>query len=289
VTRSVDVTSEEIMSRIGHCFVSDDLGDVTARWQSRHSAPLAAEVLKSAALDADISQRLGRNRRCPGHESTSVFRTGRDALRALARDGPWNWLLLRPEPDNLSHVDGGMGSVDEMRVYLAEHEEEVFFGVLRLRFGVGRLCRTKFVFVKFVGCEARAISRGQACGVQPKMQQAVAEFLSCSASMEINDSADLTLDGVIDRLHRVVIHDDDLKGDEGALQVYCIDAFRKALAAERIVSVRRHSAPERTMTCVKTPDKTSEETVKLSHADGAPLDWAVFGPCDAWVSRRPSK
>jgi hypothetical protein len=284
VTRAADVTSEEIMARIKHCFVADDLGDVTARWQNRHSAPLPAEVLKSAKLDADASKRPERSRRCPGHESTIAFQTGRDALRAMAHDGPWNWLLLRPDPNDLAHVDGGLGSVDEMREYLAEHEEEVFFGVLRLGFGVGRLRRTKFVFIKFVGCKARAISRGQACGVHPKMQQAVSEFINSSVSMEINGSSELTLDEVIDRLHRVVIHDDDLKRDEAALQVYCIDAFRKALEEERSVSVRRHSAPELAMNKAKPPDNTSEETVKLSHADSAPLDWAVFGPCEAWVS-----
>jgi|Transcript_49521 hypothetical protein len=292
VTRAADVTSEEIMSRIGHCFVADDLGNFTARWQSRHSEPLPSEVLKSVKLAADSSRELRRNRKCPAHESTNVFESGRDALQALAQDGPWNWLLLRPDPDNLTHVVGGMGSVDEMRECLADREEDIFFGVLRLGFGVGRLRRTKFMFIRFTGCKARAISRGQACGVHPKMQKAVAELINCSASMEINGSVDLTLEEVINRLHRVVIHDDDLKGDEGALQVYCIDAFRKALDEERRAKVRRHSAPDHEVNHVAIPDKTSEETVRLSHADGAPLDWAVFSPCQAWAggkAKRPSR
>jgi hypothetical protein len=229
VSRAEEVTIDEIMSRVGHCFVADDLGNHAAGWKGRRtetSDSRALESLRSGKPDFDS---IKRTRSCPGHESSNPVESGRDALRSMADGGPINWILLRPDPKGLPLVGSGTGSVDEMRTSLTDHANDVLFGVLRLSFGTGRLRRTKFALVYIVGRETSTMCRGGTCAVRPQMEQAVAVFVNSCTTMEIDSAEDFTLEAVIDRLQRSVIVDNEVQGDNAARQVYCIDAFRSAV------------------------------------------------------------
>lgn len=169
------------------------------------------------------------------------------ALRAVAEPtGPWNWVFLGPDPKNLQLVDGGLGSVDQMRESLNEHEDTVLFGLLRLGFGVGRLRRNKWVFVHGVGAKAGAVQRAKLATARPQMQEVIRGYAVLTTMLEIVDLQDLNVENVIDRVRRAAVIDDQELAGAGAserksgargsimtesksVSVFSEEAFRAAL------------------------------------------------------------
>jgi len=277
--------AEHLLEKVTPFFVKDDLGDVSFRWKNerqevvlpngrhgrRHSAP--------AGLGQETADRL---RRLPGHESTAEFTSGRDALRAVAEPlGPWNWVLVGPDPVQLPLVAGGAGSIEELQKYLAAHDDGVFFGLLRLGFGAGRLRRTKYIFVHVYGARVPAVRRGQLALHRVVMEKAVATFACCAVHFVDSVAEDLSLQMMIERVRRCGSVDDDVLGnDEAGLKRLSSDSFREALSEERQIADQRVPTPIVTtgVALAKGSALTVEEAVALIHDPDGPLDWVLFGP-----------
>jgi len=291
VTRSSEVNTEELLSRIANCFVADDLGNHSVEWATKSielQQSAVKPVQKPSATESTPTKGVRERRvRTPGMSDEKVFTSGRDALRAVESPlGSWNWVLLGPDPETLPITGGGSGSIDELQECLAQHEEEVLFGVLRLGFGAGRLRRTKLVFFHANGARVAAVRRGKLGAVRPKMEKAVKDLVHCSLAVEVNSTDDLSLEGLIERLRRTAIIDDDvLEGDSAAKSSLSLEAFRKALAEERrMVSTEADSpAVKCAAEAAQVPGAslTLEESIQLVHnPDG--LGWVVLGASEAW-------
>lgn len=296
VTHSSEVTTEELLARVGSCFVADDLGNHSVRW-ARQAAELhvgVGKVTQKAGVLEAMPEKDSQTRRVrlPGMSDETIFTSGREALRAVAEPlGRWNWTLIGPDPESLPIIGGGAGSIDELQECLATHEDEVLFGVLRLGFGAGRLRRTKHVFFHANGARVAAVRRGKLGAVRRRMEQAVKHLVHCSLAVEVNSPDDLLLEGLIERLRRSAIIDDDiLEGDDASLSTFSTEAFRKALAEERgVSSVGAAGPPEQPSTDVERApiiDSTVEESVNLVHAPNGALDWVLLGPNEAWTKPR---
>lgn len=298
VTRSSEVSTEELFSRIANCFITDDLGNHSVEWVTRGmelGQGAGKTVQKAIVTEATPTTDVRARRvRLPGMSEEKTFKSGRDALRAVeSLLGSWNWVLLGPDPETLPIKGGGSGSIDELQECLAQHEEEVLFGVLRLSFGAGRLRRTKLVFFHANGARVAAVRRGKLGAVRPKMEQAVKDLVHCSMSLEVNSTDDLSLEGLIERLRRTAIIDDDvLEGDRATRSSLSLDAYRKAQAEERrMVSTEAEPpAVKSAAEAAQAPgaDLTVEESIQLVHTlDG--LGWVVLGASEAWSKPKQRK
>merc|ERR1719367_40390 len=187
--------------------------------------------------------------------------SGRDALKAVAeKEGRWNWVLVGPNPETLPLVGGGSGGVDQMRDCLAQQEVEQkaekqfanFYGLLRLRFGTGRMGRTKYVFVQASRVDERAdegeetsptsgdnqkslkrgntmmsaVRHGQAMSQRGAMEKALLEFVHFAAKIEATSLDDLTVSNVVEKVQKVSTADAYLL----TLETYSValEEFQKA-------------------------------------------------------------
>mmetsp|Transcript_32206 Transcript_32206/g.75621 ORF Transcript_32206/g.75621 Transcript_32206/m.75621 type:complete len:651 (+) Transcript_32206:106-2058(+) len=280
VKRKEDATIAHVVKELGKVFVTDS-GDYDVQAYIKdleNSTPQRGSPRRSTMRASEG----GRSTR--SYKVANMFKDGRKALKAVGEPlGPWNWVFLGPDPDNLPIVAGGNGSVDEMTDCLSSHQAEVMYGLLRLGFGEGRLRRTKYVFVHAVGPEASAVTRARHTAQKPKMEKVIRSFVICSAAAEVATPEDLTLEDVIARVRRAAIVDDDvIAGDAPETSIFSVEAFRKALAEEQKAADEDDECGER----VPGTWYSVDEAVKLIHTPSGPLNWALFAPDENWLHRR---
>eukprot|EP00929_Paragymnodinium_shiwhaense_P029970 TRINITY_DN17068_c1_g1_i1.p1 TRINITY_DN17068_c1_g1~~TRINITY_DN17068_c1_g1_i1.p1 ORF type:complete len:869 (-),score=184.75 TRINITY_DN17068_c1_g1_i1:69-2675(-) len=287
--RRENITTESVLERIRKVFVADD-GDYSVKQVLKDYEDEIARRKreKPKAADKVIDEKTGAVR-CPGHNSVVGFQTGRDALRAVGEPlGPWNWLLIGPDPVNLPVVAGGDGSYDELRDCIAENDDKVLFGMLRMGFGEGRLRRTKYVFIHSNGPSMGAVKRGRFSAARPDMERAFSAFATCSTPIEIMGVEEFLLEDIIERVKKAAIVDEEvLEGDSNNKSAYTVEAFREALREERKIL---ESAPAilEDASGKKAPGADLEvlDAVKLIHAPDGPLNWALFVPSPDVFGRR---
>jgi len=289
VKRKSEVTTEQILSRVERFFTTDDL-NYTVKLMLSDCQVQLARGSSGDNLDGRLGLDAGRAVRLPGHQSSNLYSNGRDALKAVAEPlGPWNWVLMKPDPVQFQLVAGGAGSVDEMCEHLSNHSTDVLFGLLRMGFGVARLRRTKHVFIHFVGPNAGPVPRGRAATVRSAMEKEMAKLAAFSISLELSSAQDLTLEAVIGRMRKSSVIDDDvLDGDKPEKNVYSCEAFREALREERQIIRPPEEVHEHNARRAKFRDLAAEEVVGLVHTLHGPLNWALFGPSAEAISKRQS-
>jgi hypothetical protein len=167
---------------------------------------------------------------------------------------------------------------------MAAHEKDVLFGLLRMGFGVGRLRRTKHVFVQATGTAVPAFTRGKLGATRPKMETALAHFALSSVALEVMDAADFTVEMVIDRVRQAsIIDDDDLDPDKARKSAFSVENFRAALA-EEFAETGSEEADDAPQGNGGFAERTVEEVVKLVRTPDGPVNWALFAP----IGRRSS-
>merc|ERR1719383_962409 len=195
VTHKSQVTEEYIRERVRNFFIVDDLGDHSTQWLKRQSS-LGRPGYKRHKTAPDVwAGDLTRKVLWPGHYSTMPFKSGREVLKSVADGGLWNWCLVGPDPQ-LSLVSGGSGAFDELRSYLMANRTSVYFGVLRLGFGVDRLRRVKHIFIHAIGEQASAVRLGRHNAARPAVEKALSEFVNCVVPVQITRVEDFTLEAV---------------------------------------------------------------------------------------------
>lgn len=277
ITENSQMTAEYILSRVGNHFVPDDVGEYSVKWLLENYQQFIDAAKNKKATSSASNQDFDRKVKLPGHKSTSLFASGRDALKAVAEPlGAWNWVFLGSDPDALPLVAGGAGSVDEMRESMIEHEKDVLFGLLRMGFGVGRLRRTKHVFVQAIGAKVSAFQKGKLGALKPKMEKALGQFALCSCSIEYADSEDFTVEDVIERVRQAaIIDDEEIEGDKAGKNIFSVEHFREALREE--MGAHGHEE-EKQQPKAKGGfgDKTVGEVVKLIRTPDCEMNWALF-------------
>lgn len=286
-TKKKHVTTENVMAHVLKTLTTDDVGEYSVQWLMKTYQQFIEESARTGAAAPTSSENVARKLWDPGHRSASLYNSGRDALKAVALPlGQWNWVLLKPDPDALLLVEGGAGSVDEMRDCAIAHDKEVLFGLLRMGFGVGRLRRTKYIFVQAIGSQVPAFTRGTVAATRAKMEKAMAQFASSSVAVEFDDPADFSLEKVIDRVRQAsVIDDDELDPDKAGKSMFSVEHFRAALAEEHRTTC---SVQEQSRVHGGFGDKTVEEVVELVRTPGALENWALFAHNENLPKRSPS-
>lgn len=264
------VTTEHIMSEVAQFFVVDESAayDVQRTMKSTEHLPGLEVDRFSAAPQHQIA--------CyPGQHSEHTFTSGRDALKAVREDpGRWRWMLMGDEG---SPVYAGLQAVDEMRTCMVSHQNEVLFGALRMSFGVGRLRRTKWVFVHFVGPSVPAFQRGKAASNRQNIEKLIAKELSWSVAMEVDTPEDFTEVNVVNQVRRAAeVDDEEVAQDQAMINVFTVQHFREALEVEMGMHIREDMSEQQESRSIG--GKTVEEVVTLVCTSDAPWSWALFIP-----------
>lgn len=99
----------------------------------------------------------------------------------------------------------GSGGVDEMRDNL--HDDEVQWGIVRMRMGSGAFSRHKLIFVHFNGEDCPAVKRGKANGHTPDVQNYLRGEEGLHASVEFTRRTELTLEELTSRVSHCFVND----------------------------------------------------------------------------------
>jgi len=280
VTRKSEVNEEHVVDRVQRYFIVDDLGEHSAEWFKTRVGVGPARYSTSKTGRPSVKAPLRRAISLPEHSSTSPYKTGREALRAVAEGiGIWNWLLVGPDPLELPLASGGPGSVDEMREYLRVNEEQVLYGVIRLGFGAGRLKRVKHVFVHAIGAKVPAIKRGRHNAARAGVEQAMAQRVTLTTSIQLTRVEELTLETLVEKVTQVSVVDQDvLDSDPGTRQTFSVESAREALREEREVAKTKavQSCNKRLLS--SGAGLSVEEALRLIHAPLGSLMWTIFAP-----------
>jgi len=183
-------------------------------------------------------------------------------------------------------ITGGPESLQEMRTFLSEHLEESMFGLIRMGFGVGRLRRTKHVFVHAVGPQASAVKRGKIGGQLSRMKQWVEVSTNVSVHIEVEDEEALTAENVVARVRKAAhLDEEEVAWDEGLKDIFTVEGMEQAHMEERT----KMQVPGEAEALEEVADMERkqwmelplDELLRLFHYEGAP-NWVLFGPGESW-------
>lgn len=281
-----EVTVENVLQQVRKIVVGDT-AEYTLDWViNDYSERLQAKRERLTRQNSENVVTLP-SYRIPGHDCSSTFEMGRDALRAIIT-GPHNWLFWSsaPAPRRMQVMGGGLSTISDMSDFLSMHADKVLFGLIRMEFGVGRLKREKFVFVHAVGQNTQVATRAKSFEDAARMKQLVEEYVDVAVEMQVKDASELNDAEVIARVLKAAILDrDEIAGDKAGHDCYTVEYFRDAvkrkldeLAQENVTDSEKNKASW-------MESKTHEEVVKLVHSEDGP-DWAVFRAGPAWLERR---
>eukprot|EP00927_Polykrikos_kofoidii_P056439 TRINITY_DN50552_c0_g1_i1.p1 TRINITY_DN50552_c0_g1~~TRINITY_DN50552_c0_g1_i1.p1 ORF type:complete len:626 (-),score=90.02 TRINITY_DN50552_c0_g1_i1:107-1984(-) len=213
-------------------------------------------------------------RRIPEFLYDKFHTSGRDALAAVSeKDGAWNWVLIRPDPKELTTVAGGTGSVEEMREYLQQNKAHVFFGLLRLSFGRGRMQRTYHVFIDYFGAAANRVSATKDHATKSDVKKAFDDssmIAHSSFELQVREPEDLILETIFDRLIRSCIVDFEfVEHDHDFKKVICEETLRDALLEHQELMAKLIEDTEQKTQPLARQEEGNESNPKSS---GEPLE-----------------
>jgi len=144
----------------------------------------------------------------PGRKQTNIWIfEGPAAFEEVGKaDGFWNWAVagLPKSADDLEILGGGRGGVNEMR---EAHTDLVnHFGLLRLSFGSGETCTTKWVYVRMHprddGSKGRTQSSAQAAEMAESMEKQISSYCHApmAAAVDISSLEEFTVECFIKAL-----------------------------------------------------------------------------------------
>uniref|UniRef100_A0A7S2MK62 ADF-H domain-containing protein n=2 Tax=Octactis speculum TaxID=3111310 RepID=A0A7S2MK62_9STRA len=209
-----------------------------------------------------------------------------DRCLAMVRDikGPFNWVLLKPNPTKLTLHNAGGGSVEEMREK-ALAADEVLYGLVRMGFGTGRFRRNYWFFVHWIGPEVAVVKRGRHNAAVGAMQ-AICNPFACSVTA--NDIDDITLPDVIAKLKSSVVVEGAAKGErrkthgENIQDAFSLEAFQQALREEQQENAEFFGVDPDAIDGAEDAEEVEEEEFDMAAIlqkiknEQDPLNWAIF-------------
>lgn len=225
---------------------------------------------------------------------------GKDGLKEVGKkDGKWNWCLVGPNPEKLPLVGGGMGSIDDLRDCLARQEAEMekekqfvnFYGLMRLKFGTGRMSRIKYAFLQASRVDDKAdevaaakaagggddeshtrgassltssaVKHGQALGQRGAMEKALSEFAHFHLKIESTRLSDLSVENIVEKVKAASTADAELVTVDGYKEG--VAEFRAKYGVEEPESPSGTPAP-----APPKPDATAAAVAEIFDEEMAP-------------------
>lgn len=264
-----EVTEEYFRQELSSKFMDD------SHLASMTTFTIGAKVeYHKAAIEAETKKAEGPVRR------TATEMGGNDAVRCaeMVRDikGPFNWILVKPNPKTLTLHNAGGGSVEEMRNWLPD--DEVLYGLVRMGFGTGRFRRTYWWLVHWTPDNVSAVKRGKANSCKGSMQERLSPV---SLTITASHLDDITLPVVIANLKRTVVVEGRAQADGGGGgDAFSLESFEQALREEQAENCDFFGVPPDEEAAQETP---VEQEVLSANAvlhkilsDNDPANWGIF-------------
>jgi len=198
-----------------------------------------------------------------------------DKVLKLVRDakGPLNWALVKADAKNLTLHNGGGGSVEQMREWLAE--DEVLFGLVRMGFGSGRFRRTYWLFVHWIGPNTPTVKKGRDNANVDAMKTLCRPFACAIAA---NDMDEIELVAVIERMRSSVVVEKGAgeNAESEGKDLLSLDAFKTALKEEQEAEQGAAAAAQLDEGSAEKEALPTAEILKRLRDEDDPINWAFF-------------
>jgi hypothetical protein len=133
-------------------------------------------------------------------------------LDSISDEGGLGWALFEPQLDfgseELVVLACGFGGLDEMAACL--DDSMVAFALIRIRFGTGRLQRSKLVFIHFSGDDAPAVRRGRVNALKTDVVRLISH---AHAYLTAHLVRDVSIATILNTLHQVLVLEDNEDAD----------------------------------------------------------------------------
>jgi hypothetical protein len=220
-----EVTLEGIIERVQDSFITDgDLGN-GAR------ASVVKRDIEAALEKARKKNVAGKQLCADGLSRMSV----RGALRALAKHtGALNWVWFNQVDGKTLLWGGGQGSISDMQAKaLEEGQGEMLHGLLRVSFGKGKLRRSKWAYIAWIGQNLGAVQRGRQLGQIGPMQDLMRKEATLTTTFEFTDPEDFTTEAILERIRKVALLDGDASEAEG----FSYESYLEALEEDQQMGI----------------------------------------------------
>merc|ERR1719478_722251 len=261
-----EVTLDGIIERVQDSFITDgDLGNGARA--SVMKSDIEAALARAALTQATASKTLSAD----GLAKMSV----RGALRAAAKPtGALNWVWFHQIDDKTHLWGGGMGSISDMRdKAFEEGQGEMLHGLLRVSFGKGKLRRSKWAYIAWIGQQLGAVKRGRLLGQIGPMQDLFRKEATLTTTFEFTDPEDFTTEAILERIRKVALLDGDASEAEG----FSYESYLEALEEDQKLAldpVDDLGDTEEEQDPDAPPDL--RETLRALSDETSEYNWAVF-------------
>jgi len=198
-----------------------------------------------------------------------------ESLRMVRADmGPFNWMLISPDPGRPDLVNAGAGSVRQMHEYLMD--DQVCYGLIRMGFGKGQFRRSKWIFLHWSGEKIKAIQRGKYNAVEGDMKALLG---SHNVYMHASTRDQCLLEDIIDKVQRSVVTD----GDASDTDLYSMEMFLEALDEEQRAMTEEFKdemdvvvapSPARSERAAQ-PEMPLMDAIESVRSDKQPYNWVL--------------
>jgi hypothetical protein len=159
---------------------------------------------------------------------------------------------------------------------LEDGQSEMLHGLLRVSFGKGKLRRSKWAYIAWIGQHLPAVKRGRQLGEIGPMQDLFRKEATLTTTFEFTDPDDFTTEGVLERIRKVALLDGDASEAEGFSYQSYLEALEedKQLAIDPVSDDCGGSGGSEEGDTDGNPDL--RETLAALNDENSEYNWAVF-------------
>jgi len=193
------------------------------------------ELMESQRAEREEEEkrlRLEAEARKGGRKSRQSARFAMAALKVVAKRNPApdspDWALVGPDPKFLPLIGTGRDGIEGMQVVARFHEEQVMYGLLRVRTGYGKAKRNKLVFLHIVGDSVGAVKRGKMNSVKNLMDLRMKEIGNITCALPQCSTDEMEQESVDDLIAKAGASDNDIEAELAKGGVSLAEGARKA-------------------------------------------------------------
>jgi hypothetical protein len=198
----------------------------------------------------------------------------RGGLRAVAKStGALNWVWFNQVEGKTHLWGGGQGAVSDMQAKaLEDGKAEMLHGLLRCSFGKGKLRRSKWAYIAWIGQEIGAVKRGRKLGEIGPMQDLFRKEATLTTTFEFTDPEDFTTETILERIRKVALLDGDASEAEG----FSYESYLEALEEDQQMGLDPVDDGGETEEEEQDGNPDLRETLRALNDENSEYNWAVF-------------
>jgi len=224
-----EFTIDTVFDQVGHLFVTDNIQGSQSVFQSEWTLEDIKRQYQKQIEEKreEFLKKIEARPRKPIKKMSRV----KEILGLVRSDFGWvNWCLFKPTEKKLklAHEGAfGAGTIFSMRQNLAD--DQVYFGLLRMSFGVTPYRRCHIVMIHWVGPKVGPVKRGK---LSSKAQYMSRMLLPYGVTIQLGHESEVTVQNIITRVRKTVVVDGHEDESPEIQDAHMMEEFQKALEEE---------------------------------------------------------